>query len=324
MLSQSKFAVWCDHLNLSRQAQELIQRIRSSEPSRSVGGGSKNVFGRYPSRKMGVTIQFESHKVELPFIYQLEHNEDVLEFYDQPPSIKLDYQGKNGRNLGVFHTPDFFVIRKDSAGWEECKTEEKLKQLTEKSPNRYILSEKKEWYCPPGENYAHPFGLYYRLCSDSEINWNLQRNLVFLEDYLRSDLLSVDKQKLELIQKILSDKPGIKLSELLNHSSEIVADDIYASIVSEQIYVDLENILLAKPDQCAVFSDSQTAQAYSLMLESKSFKDEINSSVINLTIGTSVIWDGKALSILHLGETEIVLRGENDQLIELKQQELET
>jgi hypothetical protein len=35
---------------------------------------------------MGVTIQFESHRVELAFIYQLEHDSSVLEYYDQPPS----------------------------------------------------------------------------------------------------------------------------------------------------------------------------------------------------------------------------------------------
>ena len=43
---------------------------------------------------MGVTIQFESHRVELPKVYELEHDEDVFEFYDQPAPIKLEYQGK--------------------------------------------------------------------------------------------------------------------------------------------------------------------------------------------------------------------------------------
>ncbi|MGA9379252.1 MAG: Tn7 transposase TnsA N-terminal domain-containing protein [Phormidium sp.] len=128
MLSKEEITDWCDRLNLSEAAQNIIDRIRSSEPSRRVGGGSGNVSGRYPSRKMGVTIQFESHRVELPVIYQLEHDEDVLEFYDQPPQIKLDYQAKNGRKLGVLHTPDLFVIRTNSAGWEECKTEQDLKK----------------------------------------------------------------------------------------------------------------------------------------------------------------------------------------------------
>ena len=38
---------------------------------------------------MGVTIQFESHKNELARIRELEYDPEVLEYYDQPPSIKL-------------------------------------------------------------------------------------------------------------------------------------------------------------------------------------------------------------------------------------------
>jgi hypothetical protein len=34
-----------------------------------------------------VTIQFESHRVELPAIFELEYDDSVLEYYDQAPSI---------------------------------------------------------------------------------------------------------------------------------------------------------------------------------------------------------------------------------------------
>ena len=70
---------------------------------------------------MGVTIQFESHRMELAMIYEMEYDADVLEYYDQPPAIKLNYRSAAGRRLGVMSTPDFFVIRADTAGWEECK-----------------------------------------------------------------------------------------------------------------------------------------------------------------------------------------------------------
>jgi putative transposase len=40
---------------------------------------------------MGITIQFESHTVELWAIYLMEHDPDVLEFYDQPQTFKLRY-----------------------------------------------------------------------------------------------------------------------------------------------------------------------------------------------------------------------------------------
>ncbi|MGF1988908.1 MAG: TnsA endonuclease N-terminal domain-containing protein [Nostoc sp. ZfuVER08] len=186
MLTDEEFNQWFYSHNFSEQSRKILEQIRSSEPSRRVGGGKKNVSGRYPSRKMGVTIQFESHKVELPFIYQVEHDEDVLEYYDQPPSIKISYQSEKGRNLGFYITPDFFIIRRKSAGWVECKTEIKLQELAKKSPNRYCLGEDEQWHTPPGETYAKEFGFFFRLWSNAEINWILLRNIEFLEDYYRA------------------------------------------------------------------------------------------------------------------------------------------
>jgi transposase InsO family protein len=318
MLSQNEFDNWCHRLNLSEQARKTIEVIRSSQPSRRVGGGRRNVAGRYPSRKMAVTIQFESHRVELPTIYELEHDKDVLEFYDQPPPIKLEYQANNGRKLGVLSTPDFFVIRTNSAGWEECKTEENLKKLAEKSPNRYCRDESGHWQTPPGEKYSEPFGFYFRLRSDSEINWVLQRNLIFLEDYFRATSLTVPETTALAILSLVSTQPGITLAHLVHEVQEANADDIYALIVTEQLYVNLNAALLVEPDRVQVFLDQQIALAYGLMVETSLSTATITSPVINLVTGTSVCWDGKGLSILHVGETELVLSGENEQLIQLK------
>ncbi|MGQ8847480.1 hypothetical protein [Bacillus sp. NA_165.1] len=62
-----------------------IKRIRSSEPARRVRSNGKNVIGTYPSKKMGLSIQFESKTLELPAIFEKEHSRSVLEYYDQPP-----------------------------------------------------------------------------------------------------------------------------------------------------------------------------------------------------------------------------------------------
>src|SRR5262247_2871747 len=129
MLDEQQFGDWCRKLGLSAQAENVIRQIRSSEPARLVRSGRGNVSGRYPSRKMGITIQFESHRNELAAIYELEHDISVLEFYDQPPSIKLNWVTDAGRGIGIFHTPDYFVIRVDAAGYEECKPEQELTRL---------------------------------------------------------------------------------------------------------------------------------------------------------------------------------------------------
>jgi hypothetical protein len=134
LLKDDEFLTWCKRLGFGDTTFEAVAKVRSHGPTRRVGGGRISVSGRYPSRKMGVTIQFESHKVELAFIYRLEHDSSVLEYYDQPPSIPLTYDASDGRRLAVLHTPDFFVIRKEAAGWEECKTEEDLGKLAERAP----------------------------------------------------------------------------------------------------------------------------------------------------------------------------------------------
>jgi putative transposase len=176
VLGHDDLMAWFQRLGIPKQTCSLINDIRSSGPSRRVGGGRSNVSGRYPSRKMGVTIQFESHRVELAGIYEMEHDATVLEYFDQPPCIKLDYESAAGKRMGVLHTPDFFVIRQGEAGWEEWKTEEELRRLNAHNPNRYSAGKDGQWHCPPGVAYAERLGLYYRVRSSAEINWVFQRN----------------------------------------------------------------------------------------------------------------------------------------------------
>jgi putative transposase len=136
-MNSREFDLWCQQQSYSAQTIDVIAAIRSSEPSRRVQGRSKNVSGVYPSVKMGVTIQFESKTVELWAIYLMEHDPGVLEFYDQPPPFKIQYKNSAGRNIGHYHTPDFFVLRQDGACWEEWKTVNELEKLAQKYPGRY-------------------------------------------------------------------------------------------------------------------------------------------------------------------------------------------
>src|SRR5213080_589864 len=127
MLTPSEFESWCRELQLSPAAREMIAAIRRSRPARRVTSRAGNVSGTYPSRKMGVTIQFESHKVELWAILVMDHDPEVLEFFDQPDSFKLRYPGTSGKKMqGYYYTPDFLVLRKGSVCFEERKSETEL------------------------------------------------------------------------------------------------------------------------------------------------------------------------------------------------------
>lgn len=319
MLTQSEFEAWCEEQKLSQQAQEVIKQIRTSNPSRRVGGGRKNVSGLYPSKKMGVDIQFESHKVELCFIYQREHDEDVLEFYDQPPPIKLTYESASGKTVSFLYTPDFFVIRTNGAEWVECKTESELKQIAQKSPNRLSYDEDRQWRMMPAQKYAQALGFAFRVWSDAEINWILQRNLIFLEDYYKARNVKIAEESVQIVCSLVSAQPGITLAQLKRSASSVDVDDTHFLIAKEQIYIDLTAEALVEPERCFVFRDQQTAAAYKSMVLSKGVVDSLNSSIIDLIPGISVDYNGCVLRIALVGKTQILLQTEDQQTVEFDQ-----
>ena len=250
-MSDQDFAAWAKGVGLSDEALSVVAQVRRSNPARRVGGGHSNVTGRYPSRKMGVTIQFESHRVELPTVYELEHDDQVFEYYDQAPPIKLDYSA-DGKRLGVSHTADFFVIRADRAGWEECKTEADLIRLSERNPNRYCRGDY-GWICPPGREYAERFGLYYRVRSSAEINWVFQRNIQFLEDYLRTTLELSSLSRCRVLAQVAA-QPGCSLENLFRATDgEVSRDEVYALIAAGDIFVDLQSVLLPEPEKVSLW-----------------------------------------------------------------------
>lgn len=320
MLRQEDLLVWRLRLGLSGASWSVIDCIRSAPPSRCVGGGRQNVSGRYPSRKMGVTIQFESHRVELAGIYEMEHDSGVLEYYDQPPSICLRYPSAKGRQLVVTHTPDYFVIRQNEAGWEEWKTEEELVRLAQKTPHRYRLEGGKCWRCPPGENYAHSFGLYYRVRSSGEINWVFQRNMQFLEDYLHFNSSPISSLVRERVLAYVSAWPGVGLQELLAESTGIAApDDIYSLIATSQLYVDLHVAALAEPGKVQVFGCRDAALAY-LMLSQKRLSQDFCASALQTSCASTAWAENTPASevtkrLLDASEEDLRLANERSQII---------
>jgi hypothetical protein len=57
MFDDNAYLRWLDQCGFSDPARALLTDIRRSPPVRRVAGGRGNIHGRYPSRKMGCTIQ---------------------------------------------------------------------------------------------------------------------------------------------------------------------------------------------------------------------------------------------------------------------------
>lgn len=314
MLTNDDLLAWFQRLDLPDQTRSAISHIRSVGPARRVGGGKSNVAGRYPSRKMGVSIQFESHRVEMAGVYEMEHDAGVLEYFDQPPTIKLDYESPAGRRMGVLHTPDFFVIREKEAGWEEWKTEEELQRLSERNSNRYTIGEDRRWRCPPGAAYAERLGLYYHVRSSAEIDWVFQRNIQFLEDYLRADSQGVSPASRDAALAYVSATPGLPLDDLVQLTKDAVTpDEIFAMIAAEVLYVDWRAAPLAEPARVKVFVTSGLA----MVTKHDGSPKPVPLSIARLQCGCQITWDGRPWQVVNLGDTSVSLLSADQKLAEL-------
>jgi len=323
MLTNEETKEWLRARSFSEATQTLVLQIQSSPPSRRVQGGRGNWRGFYASAKMGHTNPFESGNELAHIKDKLESDKDVLEYYAQPPKIGLTYPTKNGRSYSCQHTPDFFVIREDKAGWEECKTEEELLNLAKKSPNRYVQNEDGSWHCPPGEAYAEERGLYYRLCSSAEIDPIRLRNLDWLADYYTEKLPSVDKKISEEIFALVKSELGITYAEILKSVEGIEPEHLNILIVTEKIYVDLSESQLGRSDKVHVFPDQEMAFAYRQIHKTKPISFPEGFQLTQVDVGASLSWDGEYWEISNLGNERISLSRSDGKTIDLLNKEFD-
>lgn len=318
-MDEIQFESWCRKNNISNKGQSIIEQIRLSEPVRSVSSRKNNVSGKYPSKKMGLTIQFESSTVEFSAIHTMEYDSEVLEYYDQPSSMKINYINNNQKNIGVIYTPDFFVIRRGSAMWEEWKTEEELLSLSLKNPNRYHKDNLGVWHCPPAEEYAAKFGLEFRVRSSSEINITLRRNLQFLEDYILDNDKLIEDSLMEEVKVLLTENSGIKLFDLIKLGKGFNADDLYTLLVRGHIYVDINKYNLADYHETPVFLKEEHSLALQ-RIENKAKNVQHSFESLHLKVGEDISWEGERWKVANVGSEHITIINKENVLLELSKE----
>jgi putative transposase len=249
-------------LGFGRETQELLTQVRLSPPSRTPGAQRGNMPVWYPSKKMQCIIKAESAKVEFAFLLEAEHADDVLEFWDQPPPIPLEYRDLRGHLQRPLHTADYFVFRQQSAGYEECKPVEELTRLAQTQPNRYRQDDQGTWRCLPGEAFAAKHGLTYRVRASDQINWAAQDNWLYLDDYYQDlEKLAVPETDLDLLWQIVDEHPGLSLADLRAAAREVSSDRINIAIAQHALYVDLAAHRLAEPWRTPVWRSRHMALA---------------------------------------------------------------
>jgi putative transposase len=252
-LTDEEFRAWCQRNKVEPETAAYLQRIRTAtKPERKVRGGKSNVSGRYPSQKMGFSIQFESQHVELWGCHTMERDQDVLEYYDQPTRIQLHYRARSGRKTSPWHTPDFLVLRQHGAGFEEWKHASSLEKLVVTMPERYQQQSTGGWQCPPGEQAARELGLSYRVRTSAEYHPLYIANLKFLHDFWTHPF-HVEKGQEAQVLAALSAYPGVSVAQLLDAHLGLSVDVVWALFTRSVVFTDLSATSLMQWDQVLLY-----------------------------------------------------------------------
>jgi hypothetical protein len=208
---------------------EPEERRNAMQPVRKItNGGGKNI-GKYPSEKVGRAIDFES-LLESDCIENLEGDQDVLLYCEQPETIEYDMKGKK-----LHYTPDFRVIRRSG---KPQNIEVKPKAKTKTAKFKAMIRQVAPIFQKRGEEFI--------VLTEKTIRMQPRLdNLKILRRYSRESISIVEHIELNAILAKRGKATVAELSSALAQRG-ITVQKIYALIYRGFLTVDLDKELCPK------------------------------------------------------------------------------
>lgn len=300
--------IWAhlDQLNASPELRAYFKEAIKG-PSRSVRSTPRSMSGRYPSRKMGASIAFESATLEMATILALENDPDVLFYLEQPPKLKMVYR-HHGRNRAYLYTPDFLVIRHSSVGLIECKRKDVVEQRASNDSELFVERDGR-WGCPPAERAAAVLGISHELWTEYQLNATSLSNTMFLGHYLGADQdIPGYDAALKQIKGTLDCLARASIQSILDKCSDkVTPDHIYLAVGRGDVAIDWQDSRIRDAQRCYLYRDEETLRSYVACAQTMDTQRSPVAAQVVLAPGRSVSWDGQVWRILSIGASEALL-----------------
>lgn len=308
-MTPEEYEQYCVRFGIDGEAKAFITRVRTGVPARRVNSGTNNVSNRFASRKMGFVVQAESQDPEFSYVVLLEHDSDVLEFYDQPETLYVPARSKKGKQIVKRYTPDFLVFSATKGPLLiECKTDEFVAARLEKSDPNWWLDQDGKIYYEPGRAWAEAIRFEFQVIRSSEIPARRVQNLLMLSDYFLPETVPVDRGSTNRIMELLESPPWASRRQLMDADPEITADTLNWLIAHNQLFVDLDSSVVADEVRTFIFRDKAAAEAFTALAQCQSTSDAMAVRAITLELGEVIVWDGVRYTVLQVGETNVFLQ----------------
>lgn len=261
VMTNQQFKEYFTELNLPTLGISRLREIREGNPARQIKPNRFNGVGQLASRKMGMTIQWESRTVEYQTAMRLEHAPEVIEYYDQPYTFSYRGFNKNGRRMTKPYTPDFVSVEKNKVVVWECKLSKEVRELSKSHPEEWKVNEDGSFSAPLKQAAMEEFGFEFRIITELDLNKVVTMNLRILTNYI-SDPIDVPEDMQNKILEFVDPKYGTVIRELLQHDSSIKPDHIHQMLANEQLFASMTHCPLTQQFAARLYLDSESPRLF--------------------------------------------------------------
>lgn len=200
-------------------------------PVRKVRNRGKNIIGKFPSRKMGRMVAYES-LIERDTIYLLEFDNGVSRYEEQPLTIRYEDDGKERH-----YTPDFWVLLENG---RQC--------LVECKPARHVMKEKNQRKYAAARPWCRQHDIAFLVVTDKQLRQgHLLKNVQALSQYALLDSVPTITAEIEEIIKSSDTPPTLAdvfdSIQLLSPPNRIPM--LYHLLYRQRIFTLLEKVPLS-------------------------------------------------------------------------------
>lgn len=243
-----------DHYLLARQITGLASDyIRQSAAglSRDVRpSGHSSCVVEFQSLKNGVTVSTESRTGELPYAFELDYDESVLAYYEQPPAVEVRRHTKRGYLRLTRYTPDFLVLTKAGPKVVQVKLRTELER---------IVVEKQDWVKLEDGSFQdlvateafETMGLSHVVAAIDEVDQLRAANLGLMFRALRE--AATDDATLAARVSVHMEQRGLlPLADLAQAIGQRDLTPLIRLVASHHLYTDIGRYSLTHPETCLV------------------------------------------------------------------------
>jgi len=227
---------------IRRSAAGLSRDVRPS--------GHSSCVVEFQSFKNGVTTSTESRTGELPYAFELDYDESVLAYYEQPPAVEVRRHTKRGYRRITRYTPDFLVLTKDGP---------KVVQVKLRAELEHNVVEKQDWVRLEDGSFQdvvaaevfETLGLLHVVAAIDEVDQLRAANLGLMRRALR-ETTADDAALRRNVSAHMAQRGLLPLADLAQAIGQQDLTPLIRLVARHLLYTDIGRYSLTHPETCLV------------------------------------------------------------------------